>query len=434
MIRIACSVVSIVLALAVAYELNAEIANLPRAALAQHAAAIVVGTCVKVDAKSELNEDMLHTNWSHRMKVDAVEHDPTDSIKAGDEIVLISWTDAWKGQGNPPPFGSGHRGMPAVGEKRRVYIGGSVAQARTAREKEGRDALSLSVMLPNGWQPVERNVVFVGADDEYRSEISMPLVAECLSRDAAVRTTIAFPANPQTKVLDATRRDHIEKLDALRDADVAVLFMRWRELGADNWSTLANYLRSGQPIVGLRTSTHMIRSKDDAPNHVLDDELPTRVFGARWISHAGNDTRTYVLAPEGDAAKHPILRGIQGKFEVPSWLYDVEPLPKDCTVLLWGEVRKKSDESQAPTRQPILWVRQATDSTTPPFPPQFGPPGKPARRMAFTTLGHPGDFANVEVRRLVEHMTMWAVGDERAIPADGVKAEPPAPYVPPPTR
>ncbi|MDZ4830362.1 MAG: hypothetical protein SGJ09_09225 [Phycisphaerae bacterium] len=432
--RLVSAVAGLFSALFVMSNAGAEIANLPRAALVQHAAAIVVGECTKVESKAETSDDLERRQWSHRFRVDTVERDPTNNIKAGDEIVLMSWTAAWKGAGDPPPFGSGHRGMPAVGERRRVYIGGSVSVAKSERTKSNGDALILNVMLPNGWQLAQRSVVFIGAEDEYRSEVSMPLIAECLARDGAVRSTIAFPADPATHALDVARRDHIEKLDALRDADLAVVFMRWRELEGESWSDFASYLRSGQPIVGLRTSTHMIRTKEGAADRTLDNEVPARVFGQRWISHAGNATRTRVLLPEGDAAQHPILRGIRGGFEVPSWLYDVEPLPKECTVLLWGEVVDDNGASNPRPRQPLVWVRQASESTPTPFPASSSPVGKPARRMAFTTLGHPGDFANVEVRRLVEQMALWAMGDESAIPAEGVKAEPATPYVAPATR
>ncbi|MFO0829873.1 MAG: hypothetical protein U0572_17155 [Phycisphaerales bacterium] len=408
----------------------AEIVQLPRFALQEHATAIVVGKCLKVESTVERDGDVERTEWAHRLQVESAERDGQSAIKVGDEIVVLSWTAKWVGAGDPPPFGTGHRGMPELGERRRVFIGGSIAQAAQERRDKKLDALRLTAMLPNGWQPVERNVVLVGADDEYRSEVSMPLVADCLAHDATVKTVVAFPADPATKQLDLERRDHIERLAALGDADAAVLFMRWRELDAANWSIFRDYLLSGQPLVGLRTSTHMLRSSAKDPNADLDVELPTRLFGTHWISHAGNATGTRVLPPEGDAARHPILRGIRGGFVVPSWLYDVEPLSPDCKVLLWGEVVSKDGSTPATHRQPILWIREANASTPLPLPGA----GRPARRMAFTTLGHPGDFANVEVRRLVEQMTLWAMGDEASIPAEGVKAEPSAPYAAPSTR
>jgi hypothetical protein len=56
------------------------------------------------------------------------------------------------------------------------------------------------------------------------------------------------------------------------------------------------------------------------------------------------------------------------------------------------------------------------------------------RRMAFTTLGHPGDFADPDVRRLSVQMVLWAGGLEHAIPAEGITPQWPADWAPPPTR
>ncbi len=270
-------------------------------------------------------------------------------------------------------------------------------------------------------------VALVGADDEYRSEVTMPLLAAGLRRDAVVEASVAFPADPASGALDVERRDHIAGLAQLEQADVAVFFLRWRELPPAEWAVIEAYFLAGRPLVGLRTSTHMVRGVVDRDGASLDDELPRRVFGQRWISHHGHDSRTRVLPPRPEVAGHPVLRGIRGGFEVPSWLYDVEPLPEDCLVLLWGEVVADGKE---PVRQPIVWVREATPTTPRPFPGR----GDPARRMAFTTLGHPGDFASAEVRRLVEQMVLWAGGRESEIPATGLAATLREPYLPPPTR
>lgn len=405
---------------------HAEIADIPRSYLPEVATVIVVGECVKVESKESSSGSMRHTGWFHHLRLERVERDSSGSLKPGDIVVFLSWNDAWTGTGTPPTYGSGHRGLPTKGERRRVYAKGDPK----AKRGSGEDARPwLNVLLPNGWQPVERRVAFVAADDEYRSEISMPLVAACLTRDAKAQTSVAFAADPTTGKPDADNREHIAGIEALRDCDVGVLFMRWREPDVQTMHALTAFLGSGTPIVGLRTSTHMLRAKPESPDQSINDEWPTRIFGQRWISHHGHESRTKVLAPLPEARSHPILRGIRGDFVVPSWLYDVEPLPKDCTVLLWGEVVSVKPEA-SPARQPILWVRERTPSTATPFPSG----GRAARRMAFTTLGHPGDFEQVEVRRLVEQMILWAAGDETTIPDKGVKAEPERPYVAPTTR
>lgn len=401
----------------------AEIVDLPRSFLPEAATVILVGECTLAESTAETRGGMRHTEWSHRLRVDRVERDPSGTIRVGDEVTLHSWNDAWTGGDPPPAYGSGHRGLPAKGERRRVYLRSGAASPGAADARP-----RLDVVLPNGWQPEGRSIVLVGADDEYRSEVTMPLLSETLTRDAGASTVVCLAADPATGVPDVANRAHIASTDALRHCDVAVLFMRWREPDAETLSNLRWFLGSGAPVVGLRTSTHMLRAAAAGADPAMNDEWPTRVFGQRWISHHGHDTRTRILAPEESVRGHPILRGVAGDVVVPSWLYDVEPLPKDCTVLLWGEVAPGTNASPAPARQPILWVRERGPETPAPF-----AGGRAARRMAFTTLGHPGDFAEPQVRRLVEQMVLWAAGDETTIPADGVKAEAPG-YVPPATR
>jgi hypothetical protein len=404
-----------------------ERANLPIEALEAGATVVFVGECTRVEAKPTQNGAFEDTTYFHHMRIDRLIRDGSGTLKAGDTVAVISGTRAWTGTGQPPTYGSGHRGLPAKGESKRVYC-------RISDSSQKRAIPWLAALEPNGWQPVARRVTFIGADDEYRSEITLPLIADCLLKEATrtIEPTHAFAADPKTGKLDLDRRDHIAGLESLQHAELAVLFMRWRELPAEELRHFQSFFSTGRPVVGLRTSTHMLRITDPALAD-FDDELATRLFGQKWISHAGADTRTRVLAPEGDAAKHPILRGVKGGFTTRSWLYDVEPLPGDCTVLLWGEVVREGFGAQAGAearRQPIVWVREATKDTIKPF----GSRGTAPRRMAFTTLGHPEDFSHAEVRRLVEQMIVWASGDEGVIPAEGLKAEPGRAYEPPATR
>jgi hypothetical protein len=404
-----------------------EIADRPKLALVDGAQIIVVGECTRVESSVSSRGSMEHTGWFHHIRVERVERDPSDTIRPGDTLVFLSWNDAWRGGSPSPTYGSGHRGLPTKGERRRVYANGDPK----AKRGEGPDAKPwLDVLLPNGWQPEGRTIVLIGADDEYRSEVTMPLIAEGLTRDAKASSVVCLATDPASGKPNVENRAHIGGLEALRGADVAVVFMRWREPDHETLRGLSDYFASGAPIVGLRTSTHMLRSTPEMPDTSMNDEWPIRIFGQKWISHHGHDTKTRILPPEASVRSHPILRGISGGMTVPSWLYDVEPLPKDCTILLWGEVAPGANPTPQPAKQPILWVRERGPATPTPFPGR----GTPAKRMAFTTLGHPGDFEEREVRRLVEHMVLWAADDEEIIPAEGLDAEPARPYVAPPTR
>lgn len=379
--------------------------NLPIEILEANADVVLVGTCTRIESTSQHSGGFKDTTLFHHIKVERTCRDASGSIKVGDSVAVISATRLWVAGGQPPPYGSGHRGMPAQGERTRVYC-----RFDAAKQGKGSPGLIwLDALEPNGWQAPSRRVVFIAADDEYKSEQTLPKLATWLEQDAPgiITPVQAFAADPATLKPDATRRDFIANIGELDNAEAAVIFMRWRAPDAATWSHLERFLMTGRPIVGLRTSTHMMRTGDAA----LDAQLPIHLFGQKWIRHAGSDTRTRVLTPESD---HPIVRGMQGDFVVRSWLYEVAPLPADCTVLLWGEV-EGGDGSM--TRQPLVWVREATKDTPRPLANR----GRPARRMAFSTLGHPEDFENEQVRRLVERMTLWACGEDGVVEGMGAK-------------
>jgi type 1 glutamine amidotransferase len=253
------------------------------------------------------------------------------------------------------------------------------------------------------------HVVFVTGDDEYRSEITMPMIAAILETHHGVRTSIAYARpRPQTK-------DNIEGLDALRTADLLVMFTRFRALPDDQLETILQYVESGKPIVGLRTSTHAFLYPEGHARQALNDGFGRDVFGQKWITHHGSQSMTDVTVASANAS-HPILRGVT-PFRARSWLYHVAPLNGEATVLLEGTTVNSNKANRAadyPPTQPVAWTRQYKQS-----------------RVFFTTLGHPEDFAAAPMRRLVVNGILWALG--RDVPAGGAKADPVAPYMAPET-
>jgi type 1 glutamine amidotransferase len=265
---------------------------------------------------------------------------------------------------------------------------------------------SLLTALPLA-QPAP-HVVFVTGDDEYRSEITMPMIAAILEKHHGFRTSVAYARpRPQTK-------DNIEGLDALRSADLLVMFTRFRALPEDQLQQVLRYVESGKPIVGLRTSTHAFLYPNGHPRQPLNDGFGRDVFGQHWLTHHGSQSSTDVAAHAANRA-HPVLRGV-GPFRARSWLYHVAPLHGEAMVLLDGTAvgSNKTDRTAYPLTQPVAWTRTYKGT-----------------RVLFTTLGHPQDFAQASMRRLVVNGIYWALG--REVPGDGAKADPVAPYVAPET-
>jgi uncharacterized protein len=264
------------------------------------------------------------------------------------------------------------------------------------------------------------HVVFVTGDEEYRSEESMPMLARILHRDHGFRVTVLY-ALDERGYIDPNRNDNIPGLEALRAADLLVLFTRFRALPAEQRRHILEYAESGRPLVGFRTSTHAFRYDDPELAH-LNDEWPRRVFGQRWIVHHGHfDDGAYPLTavePLPWRVAHPVLRGV-GPFRAYSWLYHVdgggEELYGDSRTLLVGTALRSQPQEQGqllryPLTNPVAWTKTYT-----------GASGRPAR-VFFTTLGHPYDFREADVRKLALNGILWALGLEDQIPADGADA------------
>ena len=186
-------------------------------------------------------------------------------------------------------------------------------------------ALSLPPNLAAGQPPV----VFVTGDDEYRSEYSMPMIAKILEARHGMRTSIAYARpTPQTQ-------NNIEGLEALEDADLAVIYVRFRQLPDGQLKLLLDFVNSGNPLVGLRTTTHAFMYGEGHKQERLNDGFGIDVFGQKWIRHHGHASSTDVSVARGRMS-HPILRGVDPEFHVPSWLYVVDPLHGDSMSLLIG--------------------------------------------------------------------------------------------------
>lgn len=254
-------------------------------------------------------------------------------------------------------------------------------------------------------EPKKPHVVFVTGDDEYRSEITMPMIAKILEAKHGIRTSVAYARpKPQSK-------DNIEGLEALKDADLAVFYLRFRKLPDEQLKYITDYVDSGKPVVGLRTSTHAFLYPSGDKNAKLNDGFGREVLGQKWIHHNGHRSSTDVeIIPA--AKDNPILRGVEPKFHCRSWLYQVLPLVGDCTPLLEGKA--VDTELKNTTPNPVAWTKTHNGG-----------------RVFFTTLGHPDDFKLESMRRLLINGILWSLG--RDIPAGGADADVQGEYIAPPT-
>jgi len=272
-------------------------------------------------------------------------------------------------------------------------------------------------------RPSSPRVVFVAGDHEYRSEESLPMLARLLKDRYGFEVAVCYPLNENGKI-DPLREDSISGLQALENADLMVMYTRFRRLPEDQLKKITAYVDSGRPVAGFRTTTHAFRYPD-GPLTRYNNEWAHEVFGQQWISHHGHfDDGDKPLTEITEIADgHPVTRGI-GSFSAYSWLYHVEgplgnrewKLSDGCETLVRGRALRSNHGEGVPKENPVAWVREA---------------GENRGRLFFTTLGHPYDFRSVDFLRLTLQGLLWAAGREDLIPEDGIAdLEVPADYKP----
>ncbi|MDY0166342.1 MAG: ThuA domain-containing protein [Thermoguttaceae bacterium] len=263
------------------------------------------------------------------------------------------------------------------------------------------------------------HIVLVAGDHEYRSEVTLPLVAEILRSQHGFRTSLVMPVDEEGNI-DPKADRSLRGLEALADADLAVFYLRWRTLPDDQMQKIVDFVNSGRPMIGLRTTTHAFRNQEGEYAR-WNDGFGRDIFGQRWITHHGGQSNTEVLPA---VTPHPVLRGVE-PFVGRSWLYHVTPMHgEDVQTLLLGRAidSNKPVDGPHPHIQPVAWTKTYTGDTG------------LTSRVFFTTLGHPEEFADVSMRRLVVNSVYWALGREAEIPEDGAKADLPGEFVPPSTH
>lgn len=213
-------------------------------------------------------------------------------------------------------------------------------------------------------------VVLVSGEDEYQSAETLPPLARHLETNFGFNTVY---------LRRTSKPDSFASLEALKRADLLILFARRMTLSEAQLKEFQSYFESGRPVIGLRTASHAFQ------NWLVFDQ---QVLGGNYQNHYGKDLRPDIAVPAA-AKGHPILQGVPERFSSVGSLYRNTPLQTNTTLLLTGTIPDHTE--------PVAWTHDYRGA-----------------RIFYTSLGHAKDFEEEAFRRLLDNAIHWAL--KRPVP------------------
>jgi type 1 glutamine amidotransferase len=228
------------------------------------------------------------------------------------------------------------------------------------------------------------HVTLIAYEDEYHADATLPAFAKRLADRYGCRCSmlvgekdVGLPGLPA----------------ALADTDVVVLFARRHALPKPQMDALRRYLEHGGALVGLRTASHAfappLGKKTKEPGEYWP-EFDHEVLGGNYHDHLKPNGRTK-LAAVGDAAKHPILAGVDlNDWTTSASLYHTRPLASGTTVILSG--------SHGGVTEPVAWTHRYHGG-----------------RIFYAALGNTEDFESPRFNAMLVNAVFWAMN--RPVPS-----------------
>jgi len=235
------------------------------------------------------------------------------------------------------------------------------------------------------------HVVMLIAEDPYDTKTSLPGFArDTLGKDFKV--TILHG--------EGDTSDGIPGLWHLRDADMLVVSVRRRTLPPEQMNLIRDFVKSGKPVIGLRTASHAFALREGSPPEGQVDwpEFDAEVFGGNYSGSYPDELRSTIRMAPTD--KTPtVLGGVTGlPFVQGGHMYKTGPLASSATLLLEGVVKGHDPE-------PVAWMFRRPEGGT----------------SYYIALGHPDDFQQSAFIRLLANCIYS--GTETPIPQDLPKVD-----------
>ena len=241
------------------------------------------------------------------------------------------------------------------------------------------------------------HAVLVVGTLHYSPELTMPVFAKELERFGFRTTVVMGEGNPERKTENV-----LPGIEVLKEADLAIFFMRFLKLPDKEWAPIEAYLKSGKPVIGLRTANHSFKYAKDHPLFEWNDGFGRRALGTPYVVHQGGTTDIQTVAKY---RSHPIMKNVaKTEWVSPGTLY-LSRLEPGCIPLTIG--RGVGRDRLVEKNYGVIQVnREESDVVAWAWENEWG--GK----VFGTSFGHPGDFAEEAFNRMLVNACHWAVGKE----------------------
>jgi type 1 glutamine amidotransferase len=273
-------------------------------------------------------------------------------------------------------------------------------------------------------------IVLLSGDHEYRSEEALPQLGKILAVHHGFKCRVLFAIDSKTGEIKPDRPNNFPGIEALKDADLLIIATRFANPPAAQMKIIDDYLKSGKPVIGMRTATHGFQTGGEYQhykNGYGGDKKEWKggfgkfILGEKWVNHWGGHKReaTGGLVDPG-AKDHSIVRGIKDR---DVWgdtdVYQVKlPMDEGIKPIILGAILTgmKVDDPIKETKKnkpmmPVGWTKS------------YQVPGGKKGRVFNTTMGSSSDLVSEGTRRMLVNATYWCVGLEDKIPAAGTKVD-----------
>jgi hypothetical protein len=259
-----------------------------------------------------------------------------------------------------------------------------------------------------------KHIVLLSGDEEYRSEEALPMLGKILAMRHGFKCTVLFPINPADGTIDPNNQTNIPGFDKVKEADLIVLFFRFRELPDDQMKHFVDYVNAGKPILAIRTSTHAFNytrnknspyAKYDWRSKDWPGGFGQQVLGDTWVSHHGDHGKQSARGIiNKEQLKHPVLHGVEDIWG-PTDVYGIIHLPAGAKVLVYGQVLEGMKPADKPLEgkkndpmMPMIWTHDYKTESA-----------KTCRTIT-STIGAAPDLESEGLRRLFVNASYWLTG------------------------